>query len=337
MSACSSPRKTGVDLERFEKQETLPGLAVWAARDMHNGGAMVAVKYLDRGRCEENGRALPLIEVSLGTTLHHPNVVRILEVIQQPDRVVLVQELLTGGDLFSGLQQVEVFSEFVARCCFSDLIAGLEYLHENGVVHRDLKPENCVFDHTGTLKIVDFGLAARFIPGQLFEQCCGTLEFVAPEVLRNRPHLGPPIDVWAAGVMLYDMVLGDLPFKAGEEAFELPASLESEVSSELAWLLRGVLEQDPELRLTVSAIKSSTWMAKPLDFEKLQKGLANGTVVPETLPLYSPLYRRVQRERQSAIRRDMGFIFDGKTNDDPTEGLSFSLTTRFELGLMSIH
>jgi serine/threonine protein kinase len=326
MSACSSPRKTGVDVdERFEKQEQLPGSAIWAARDMHNGGAMVAVKILDRDRCAENGRTLPLIEVSLGTTLQHSNVVRILEVIQQPDRVVLVQELLTGGDLFSCLQQFEVFSELVARCCFSDLVAGLEYLHMNGVVHRDLKPENCVFDHNGSLKIVDFGLAARFVPGQLLEQYCGSPEFAAPEVSRNRPHLGPPIDVWAVGVMLYDMVLGDLPFVVGEEVFELPASLENEVSAELAWLLRGVLEQDPDLRLTVSAIKSSTWMALPLDFEEQQDGLVNGTVGPETLPLYSPLYQRVQRERRSAIRRDMGFIFDEKTNDDPTEGWSFSL------------
>jgi MAP/microtubule affinity-regulating kinase len=326
MSACSSPRKTGVDHDqRFEKQEQLPGLAVWAARDMHNGGAMVAVKHLDRGRCEENGRALPLIEVSLGTTLQHSNVVRIFEVIQQPDRVVLVQELLTGGDLFSCLQQFEVFSELVARCCFSDLVGGLEYLHVNGVVHRDLKPENCVFDHNGTLKIVDFGLAARFVPGQLLEQYCGSLEFAAPEVLRTRPHLGPPIDVWAVGVMLYDMVLGDLPFVVGEEVFELPASLENEVSSELALLLLGVLEQDPDLRLTVSAIKSSNWMALPLDFEGQQDGLVNGTVGPETLPAYSPLYQRVQRERQSAIRRDMGFDFDGKTNDDPTEVVFLSV------------
>jgi serine/threonine protein kinase len=321
MSTWLSPRKTGDDLdERFEKQEQLPGLAIWAARDMHNGGAMVAVKYLDRDRCEESGRA---IELSLGTTLHHPNVVRILEVIHQPDRVVLVQELLTGGDLFSCLQQFEVFSELVARCCFSDLVAGLEYLHGNGVVHRDLKPENCVFDRTGTLKIVDFGLAARFTHGQRLEQYCGSPEFAAPEVLRSRPHLGPPIDVWAVGVMLYDMVLGDLPFMAGEEAFELHASLECEVSTELAWVLRGVLEQDPELRLTTSAIKCSNWMALPLDFEELQKGLANGTLVPETLPSYSPLFRRVQRERRSAIRRDMEIDFDGKTNDDPTEGRSF--------------
>jgi hypothetical protein len=91
--------------ERFEKREQLPGRAIWAARDTHHSGFMVAIKVLERGRCEENGQAFPPLEANLGITLHHPNVVSIVEAVQEPDRVILVEELLTGGDLFTSWRQ----------------------------------------------------------------------------------------------------------------------------------------------------------------------------------------------------------------------------------------
>jgi serine/threonine protein kinase len=325
MSVATRAERTsfGTIVEGFEMQQKLPGHAIWAAKDMRHNGSMVAVKILERDRCEDGGQAFRPVEVSLGTTLQHLNVVRILDVIQEPDRVILVQELLTGGDLFTCLEQVGLFSEFVARCCFGDLVAGLECLHVNGISHRNLKPENCVFDRDGTLKIIDFGLATRFVPWQSLEEYCGAPEFAAPEVQRNLPYQGPPVDVWAAGVMLYDMVLGGLPFTVEQDSFELPASLESEVSIELAVLLRGVLEQDPVLRFSVTAVQNSTWMALPAAIKSLQEGLMDGTLMPTTLSSFSPLCKRIQRERCRIIRHDMIVDYGEETNDDSIEGCVF--------------
>jgi serine/threonine protein kinase len=157
---------------------------VWSARDMKKN-KVVAIKTLRRKLHSEHGLLYPPLEVQIAPTLLDPQTVAVLEVIEVDDCFFLVQEHLTGGDLFASMNEIGIFSEFLARCCFRDLLEGVKYLHESNVVHRDLKPENCVLDGSGTLKIVDFGLASRFVAGQLLEGFGGSREYAAPELLRE--------------------------------------------------------------------------------------------------------------------------------------------------------
>jgi serine/threonine protein kinase len=348
---------------RFFKQKKLgSGFTgdVWSAKDQEHAGRLVAVKTLDRRLYAKHRLAFPPLEASLGKSLNHPNVARLLETLEEPERIFLVQEHLTGGDLFSCMQESGVFSEFLARCCFGDIMAAVAYIHGCGIVHRDLKvssylclltpssersgavyvavavglrffcfslvltvsdqPENCVLDATGTLKIVDFGLATRYAPGQLLTEYCGSPEYAAPEVLRETPHEGPPVDVWATGVMLYDMVMGCLPFEAMPETFDLPASLSAEVSSELVDLLRLILHEDAAARGSCVQVLRSDWMKLPVclgEHSELElvsqcenstassSGSSSGSM---SLAADSPLRVRVTRERNSALQRDMGFV-----------------------------
>ncbi len=112
---------------------------VWAARDLLHDGEMVAVKTLSRKLYEKHALSFPPLEVELGRELAHPNIVRVLDVIAEPERILLILQYLPGGDLFACMQETGVFSEFLARCCFNDLVAGTTYIHAQGVAHRDLK------------------------------------------------------------------------------------------------------------------------------------------------------------------------------------------------------
>ena len=151
----------------------------------------------------------PPSEIALVSSLSHEHIVRVLDVVEEPTRIFLVQEYLGGGDLFECMQASDIFPEVVARYLFCDLFSAVSYLHSKGIVHRDIKPENCVLDEHGKLKLIDFGFATAFEPGQLVNDFCASPKYAAPEVLRKVPYRGPPVDVWSMGVILYDMVLGD--------------------------------------------------------------------------------------------------------------------------------
>ena len=89
---------------------------------------------------------------------------------------------------------------------------GLEYLHENDVAHRDLKPENIFVCCDGKIKIGDFGLSNSLVDGQPLLTSCGSPHYASPEIVEGHPYDGKSIDIWSAGVILYTMVTGELPF-----------------------------------------------------------------------------------------------------------------------------
>lgn len=152
----------------------------------------VAVKVLPRSLYERHGLEFPPLEAQL--KVQHKNIVAFLDVVHDDGRILLVQEYLSGGDMYDCSQESGVFSEFLARCLFKDLLEGVRHLHDLGIVHRDLKQENCVLDKEGTLKIIDFGFACRVAPGQLLTDHCGSKEYAAPELVNELPYMGFAVD-----------------------------------------------------------------------------------------------------------------------------------------------
>ncbi|MQM02565.1 hypothetical protein Taro_035338 [Colocasia esculenta] len=177
-------------------------------------GQSVAIKILDKKMVLEN-RLMQQVkrEISAMKLLHHPNIVRIYEVIATKTKIYIVMEYVSGGQLSDKMSYLRMLSEKEARKYFQQLIDAVEYCHSRGIYHRDLKPENLLIDNKGNLKVSDFGLSALRKPGDMLSTACGSPSYVAPEVIVHKKYEGAAADVWSCGVVLFELLAGYLPFE----------------------------------------------------------------------------------------------------------------------------
>lgn len=152
-----------------------------------------------------------------------------------------------------------------------NLVTTLSFLHSLGIVHRDLKPENilCKKGSDTDIKITDFGLSNIMPASALLRSKCGTPVYMAPEMLQNRPY-DESVDIWAAGILLYIILSGTLPFYADNpddflelvlnSSFSFPDSEWANVSEAAKDLIRKILVPDPKRRLSSSQILAHPWM-----------------------------------------------------------------------------
>lgn len=126
-------------------------------------------------------------------------------------------ELVEGGELFNHIQNNGRLPEPEAVRLFRQIISGLAYCHSFHICHRDLKPENILLDGEGNAKIADFGMAALQPANQWLHTSCGSPHYACPEVISHQPYRGDLADVWSAGVVLFAMLCGYLPFQSDLE------------------------------------------------------------------------------------------------------------------------
>jgi serine/threonine protein kinase len=178
-----------------------------------------------------------------------------------------------GGDLLTYVRKRRRLKESLAKYLFLQIIDGLRYMHSKGILHRDVKLDNILLDETGKLKICDFGVSRFSKPGQLMTEQCGTPAYIAPEILKGRGYTGFGIDVWSAGVVLYAMLYGSVPFKGNGIQEMHPCilagdyKLGDEASDSAKDLLRKILTVDENKRYTIDQILEHEWMQniKPKD------------------------------------------------------------------------
>ncbi len=120
-------------------------------------------------------------------------------------------ELANRGELYEYIQN-NVLEESEAKRFFRQIIDGVEAAHFNLVAHRDLKPENILLDSGLNVKIADFGLSNLMKDGKFLKTSCGSLNYVAPEIISHKNYEGTSIDVWSCGIILYTLLFGVLPF-----------------------------------------------------------------------------------------------------------------------------
>uniref|UniRef100_A0A667XFU7 non-specific serine/threonine protein kinase n=1 Tax=Myripristis murdjan TaxID=586833 RepID=A0A667XFU7_9TELE len=175
----------------------------------------VALKVLDKTRLDVEAHRLLSREISNMEVLHHTNVVRLYEVVETPSRVYLVLEYAGGGDLHTRICDEGKLSDKNSKITFAQILSAIKYLHNNNIIHRDLKAENVLFTSSACVKVADFGFSTHVSNrNNALDTFCGSPPYAAPELFRDECYVGPPVDVWAMGVLLFFMVTGTMPFRA---------------------------------------------------------------------------------------------------------------------------
>lgn len=189
--------------------------------------------------------------------------------------MILVMEYCEGGDLFSRLDKTKFkIPEKRAVSYVHQILLALCYLHEYGITHRDLKPENILLENNSDdsrLKLIDFGLSKIIGPNESCTEPYGTLSYVAPEVLMEKPY-NKQADMWTLGVMAYLFCVGFLPFDHKEERViakqtmcdptPFPSSYWNKVSIEAKQFVDACLNKNPSRRMTVKEALIHPWIKK---------------------------------------------------------------------------
>ncbi|KFO28589.1 Sperm motility kinase Z [Fukomys damarensis] len=235
-------------------------------------GIQVALKELKRAGV---GESFIKIEVGILKDLQHPNITQLLEVIEDQHKVHLVLEYVMGVNLRQEIRRSHKNRLHTGPTLLLPATLGapptlaVDYCHDRGIVHGDLKPANVLIDTQGWAKVCDFGLGIQFHPGQKVTAVGGTLAYSSPEKFSRKRYEGPPLDIWALGVTLCEMLTGDYLFaecksQIIENIMHGTVSYPKFISNNAKRLIGKILTWDPTKRPTIQKILKHRWIREKL-------------------------------------------------------------------------
>ena len=225
------------------------------------------------------------MEIYAGKTLDHPNICRMYDFWVGDSEAYLLFEFIEGNQLLDIIIQHGKISHRKIRKWCKQLLSALDHCHTHRIAHRDLNVENIMITPKGNLKLIDFGVCCKFDPETKLQEPCGRPWYAAPEIYCNSGYIGPEIDIWSFGVLLYTLVCHKLPFddesvegiieKIKKGQFQLPKHLSwgeqaypsqmhttTDHSAELKDLISRILVVDPSRRANLKEIISHPWLNK---------------------------------------------------------------------------
>uniref|UniRef100_A0AC35TS76 Aurora kinase n=1 Tax=Rhabditophanes sp. KR3021 TaxID=114890 RepID=A0AC35TS76_9BILA len=210
-------------------------------------------------------------EIGIQQAIRHKNILRLYSVLIDSNKFLLITEYCHHGSLFSLLQKAQKLPIVVACSFFYETVGAVIYLHEHRILHRDIKTENLLITVDYHIKLADFGWAVYNKNAGIIRQStiCGTLEYLPPEMLKNKRNYTKEVDNWALGILLYEMLIGHAPFSATEgkenfsrivrdQAVELPPDMDPDA----VVLIEGLLQKDATKRLNLEKIQESAFIQK---------------------------------------------------------------------------
>ncbi|XP_020784751.1 death-associated protein kinase 3 [Boleophthalmus pectinirostris] len=242
-----------------------------------SSGNEYAAKFIKKRRLSSSRRGVSREEiereVNILREIQHSNIITLHDIFENKTDVILILELVSGGELFDFLAEKESLTEEEATGFLKQILDGVHYLHSKRIAHFDLKPENIMLLDKNVpnprIKLIDFGIAHQIKAGNEFKNIFGTPEFVAPEIVNYEP-LGLEADMWSIGVITYILLSGASPF-LGETKQETLTNISAvnydfdeeyfSNTSELAKdFIRRLLVKDPKKRMTIDDSLEHPWI-----------------------------------------------------------------------------
>lgn len=242
-----------------------------------SSGVEYAAKFIKKRRLSSSRRGVSREEiereVNILREIQHSNIITLHDIFENKTDVILILELVSGGELFDFLAEKESLTEEEATQFLKQILDGVQYLHSKRIAHFDLKPENIMLLDKNVpnprIKLIDFGIAHQIKAGNEFKNIFGTPEFVAPEIVNYEP-LGLEADMWSIGVITYILLSGASPF-LGETKQETLTNISAvnydfdeeyfSNTSELAKdFIRRLLVKDPKKRMTIDDSLGHPWI-----------------------------------------------------------------------------
>ncbi|EAR91137.2 Serine/Threonine kinase domain protein (macronuclear) [Tetrahymena thermophila SB210] len=222
----------------------------------------VAIKILDKDKIvDESDKIRVAREIQILRKIRHPNIIQLYEIIESQTQLFLITEYAPNNELFDFIVKRNRLNERQSARFLLQILSAVEYLHQNNIVHRDLKPENLLLDCNNNIKVVDFGLSNMYEDGQTLKTACGSPCYAAPEMVSGKRYEGLKTDIWSCGIILYAMLCGYLPFEDSnttdlyKKIINDPVKLPKFLTDRSKSILNGILEKNPEKRLTIEAIR----------------------------------------------------------------------------------
>ena len=239
-------------------------------------GRTVAIKIMAKKNMSVQDLELAKTEIDILKVSQHPNIIKLYDVFNTADYIYIVMEFCGGGDLFSYIEKRGYKLPEPKACeIIHKLSMAIYYIHSYGIVHRDLKPENILMtDKTDNadIRLLDFGLSKIIGPNEKCTEPFGTLSYVAPEVLREKPY-DKSVDLWSIGIIAYLLLCGFLPFDDENSEREIarqtiqdpvpyPSQVWSKLSKEAKHFVEALLKKNPEERMSITDILEHEWIKK---------------------------------------------------------------------------
>ncbi|CAI5439090.1 unnamed protein product [Caenorhabditis angaria] len=265
-----------------------------------DAGQVYAMKVLKKATLKVRDRQRTKLERNILAHISHPFIVKLHYAFQTEGKLYLILDFLRGGDLFTRLSKEVMFTEDDVKFYLAELTLALEHLHSLGIVYRDLKPENILLDSDGHIKVTDFGLSKEAIDSEKKTYSfCGTVEYMAPEVINRRGH-SMAADFWSLGVLMFEMLTGHLPFQGRDRNDTMNQILKAKLSMphfltpEAQSLLRALFKRNAQNRLGagpegVQEIKKHAFFSK-INFTRLLNKEIDPPFKPALATIDSTLY-----------------------------------------------
>jgi len=218
----------------------------------------------------------PLEVALMEQVAHVPGVVQIIDWFEMSESFMIVMEKSQGQDLFDYISEHGALKESQAKKLFQQLVNTVLLCHNSGVLHRDIKDENIIIDtKTNKIKLIDFG-SGTYLHDGLYNDFEGTRVYAPPEWIKYRRYTADGLTVWSLGILLHDMVCGDIPFESDSQILlGLPDwSNNTVLSSDLKDLICRCLTTDPYQRIKLEDLSCHPWLLDQSVFRNYFKSVS---------------------------------------------------------------